>query len=143
MGGVYGDVLSLIFIYLLDRYWMVVADRKSGGVHGRERASNVGRDAGWQRTSTGLDVWARRHHKWLLVPRGGNAAECHACGEEGERDDAMCANFAACGMGTCSQCMPGGTPESGWMCGRCEGAQRDASCGLLGRPWLTRGHRQG
>ena len=105
-----------------DRYWMVVAYRKSGGVHGWERAGIAGRDAEWRRNPAVPDVWAQHHQRWSPIPRSGNAPERHACGDECKRDDAISAEFAACGVGACGQCMPGGAPEGVWMCGRCEAA---------------------
>ena len=109
-------------ILKVDRYWMAVADRGSGGVHGRARADIAGRGAAWRRTPTGGDAWAQRHHRWSLTPRGGHAAQCHVCGDECERDDATCENFATCGSGACRQCMPEGAPEGGWTCETCEAA---------------------
>ena len=107
----------------VDRYWMAVADVGSGGVHGRAHAAAAGREAAWRRNPTGggRDAWAQRHHRWTLAPRGGHAAQCHACGDECGRDDATCVNFATCGMGVCNQCMPEGAPEDGWTGEACEG----------------------
>lgn len=104
----------------VDRYWMVVADMGRGRVHGRAHADTAGRKAEWRRNPTGRGAWAQRHHRWSLTPRGGHAAQCHACEEECERDDATCVNFATCGMGAYSQCMPDGAPEGGWTCEACE-----------------------
>ena len=115
-------------------------NNKSGGVHGRERAGIAGRDAGWQRNPTGPDAWAHRHHRWSLVSRGGNVAECHERGDECARGDSVCANLAACDMGACGQCMPGGAPEGGWRRDRCE-AESGGEEDEIGAPLAQRRRR--